>query len=139
MRQTVQGRFAHVECEESDTGTALTEEGVADADWFCSQVCRMPCFLAILTDHWRIVNSTPMSLGQVLLASSTKKLQIWPCFTGVSCLQGCKEVHTTLASRTNHRQALDGHFSVEVVRYSRDCKGKRPWTMHNLSCTALSA
>ena len=42
MRPPAQGRFAHVECEERATGTALTEEGVADADWFCSQVCRLP-------------------------------------------------------------------------------------------------
>jgi hypothetical protein len=53
-------------------------------------------------------------------------------------LQGCKEVHMTLASRTNQRQALDGHFSVEVVRYSRDCKGTHISTIcHTLICAIL--
>lgn len=33
-----QGRFAHVECEETATGAALSEDSVADADWFCCPV-----------------------------------------------------------------------------------------------------
>lgn len=47
-------------------------------------------------------------------------------------LQGCEAIHTALAGRTNQRQALDGSFSVEVVRYSRDCKGMEFGSWHFL-------
>ena len=45
----MQGCFAHVGCEEQATGVALTEEGVADADWFCSQVHRVQHLLSSFT------------------------------------------------------------------------------------------
>lgn len=41
----------------------------------------------------------------------------------VMCMQGCRDVHTALARATNQRHSLDGNFSVEVVKYSRACKG----------------
>ena len=72
---------------------------------------------------------------QLLLASSSQGARFDHdiMLTDVSFLQGCKEVHTALASRTNQRQALDGHFSVEVVRYSRDCKGTHLPTVSHLN------
>jgi len=61
--------------------------------------------------------------GRTRLAEMTSTLLWQALVITVLAAQDCEAVHTALARLTNQRQPLDGNFSVEVVHYSKACKG----------------